>query len=828
MNVRAILFSCVLALAVGCAKPESPGGPQSARAGGASSGSANLAKLMKDRNLSEADVTAALKTYTPSGRKDEFLIFASGGHSGQLLVIGVPSMRILKYIAVFTPEPWQGYGTGDKGTEEVLKQGSRRGKAITWGDTHHPALSETKGEYDGEFVFINDKANPRIAVVNLKDFTTEQLVESKLIEADHGGTFVTPNTEYVIETSQYAAPLGGVYADIKEYNEKYRGAMMFWKFDRAKRRIVPDESFAIELPPYMQDLADAGKLTSDGWAFCNSINTERATGGVQEGQPALESGASQNDMDYMHIINWRKAAEVAKTKSKVIAGMRVIPLQVAIDEGLLYFVPEPKSPHGLDVTPDGEDLVVGGKLDTHATVFNFKKIQSLIEAKKFQAKDPYGVPILPFAEAIRGQVELGLGPLHTAFDGDGNAYTSLFIETKVAKWGHWEDHAVDLPEEELSLGGDVLVGRLALVRGRLRARQRGSQRLFPLIQVARVHLADALLDLRLDPPDHREIGPRGDPAEQGGRLGEAVEVVERLGLVERRVQRVAAAERVGDLREVTASRLPVLHPLARQAGVEPRAGPVWAVRKGGHQPLEACRRPRRISGSKGARARGEQLLVVHPQECQVHADLLRGHGQRLGPRASGPGGGAPGEQQEREQGQCPVDRGAQGEGEPSRQPTGSQPRPAGRTPPARVRAGRGSRPRSAEPRPAAPAPFPREEAARSPGRARPAPRPHRACGPARSAAARGVPPAPTRPRRAASPARGSPPRRRAAVLGHRGPRESAAPPRAARERPRPRGGTRSPARRAGRGPLAPARGSFDSSRSPRRETPRAPPACRRR
>jgi nitrous-oxide reductase len=88
-------------------------------------------------------------------------------------------MRILKYIAVFTPEPWQGYGTGDKGTEEVLKQGSRRGKAITWGDTHHPALSETKGEYDGEFVFINDKANPRIAVVNLKDFTTETAGRSR-------------------------------------------------------------------------------------------------------------------------------------------------------------------------------------------------------------------------------------------------------------------------------------------------------------------------------------------------------------------------------------------------------------------------------------------------------------------------------------------------------------------------------------------------------------------------------------------------------------------------------------------------------------------------
>jgi nitrous-oxide reductase len=132
--------------------------------------------------------------------------------------------------------------------------------------------------------------------------------------------------------------------------------------------------------------------------------------------------------------------------------MRVIPLQVAIDEGLLYFVPEPKSPHGLDVTPDGEDLVVGGKLDTHATVFNFKKIQSLIEAKKFQAKDPYGVPILPFAEAIRGQVELGLGPLHTAFDGDGNAYTSLFIETKVAKWNVKDLKLVDKISVQYNIG----------------------------------------------------------------------------------------------------------------------------------------------------------------------------------------------------------------------------------------------------------------------------------------------------------------------------------------------------------------------------------------
>ena len=446
--MRLIASTAIVALLTSCSNPSAPGG-----GGSAPGASSSVAKLMKERGLSEADLTAALKTYTPSGKKDEYLLFASGGHGGNLIVIGVPSMRILKYVAVFTPEPWQGYGYGDKGTAEVLAQGTRHGKAITWGDMHHPALSESKGEYDGEFIFVNDKANPRVGVVNLKDFQTEQLVESKLIESDHGGMFVTPNTDYVIETSQYPAPLGGEYSDIKEYNDKYRGAMMFWKFNRQKRRIIPEESFAVELPPYMQDLADAGKLTSDGWAFCNSINTERATGGVLEGNPPLESGSTQNDMDYMHLINWKKAEALVKAgKTTTIAGTKVVSLKTAIDEGVLFFVPEPKSPHGLDVTPDGEDLVVGGKLDTHATVYNFKKMMALIDAKKFENKDPYGVPILSWKDSIRGQVEIGLGPLHTVFDGSGNAYTSVFIETKVAKWNYKELKLIEKVSTQYNIG----------------------------------------------------------------------------------------------------------------------------------------------------------------------------------------------------------------------------------------------------------------------------------------------------------------------------------------------------------------------------------------
>jgi nitrous-oxide reductase len=393
-----------------------------------------LTALMKSRGLTDADVRAALATYTPTGKHDEYLTFASGGHSGQIVVIGVPSMRILKYIAVFTPEPWQGWGFDD-GSKAVLAGGKRGGKDLTWADTHHPALSETNGDYDGQFLFIADKANARVAVIDLKDFTTKQIVTTELLGSDHGGTFVTPNTDYIIESSQYPTPLGNTYADPKELKDKFRGAAIFWKFDRKKGRIDKEASWAIELPPYTQDLSDAGKLASDGYAFINSINTELSFGGNAEGNPPMESGYSQNDMDYLHIINWKKAEQlITQGKFTKIAGMRVLPLATAAAENVLVFAPEPKSPHGVDVTPDGNDVVVGGKLDTHTTIYSFAKIKSAIDKGQFAKKDAYGVNVLDFKSVIRGQVEVGLGPLHTQYDAAGFAYTSLFLETSVAKW----------------------------------------------------------------------------------------------------------------------------------------------------------------------------------------------------------------------------------------------------------------------------------------------------------------------------------------------------------------------------------------------------------
>ncbi len=395
----------------------------------------SYAGIIEERGFTDDDVTAALKTYKPSGEFDDYLIFASGGHSGQMHVIGVPSMRLLKTIGVFTPEPWQGWGYGNEVTDEVLDQGNIDGREVRWGDTHHPALSETAGEYDGEFVFINDKANARIAVIDLRDFETKQIIKNPVAIVDHGGAMVTPDSEWVIEGGQYATPNGWEYAPISEYESEYKGMVTFWKFDRDAGRIDPDASFAMELPPYWQDICDAGKLVSEGWVFCNSFNTEMATGDPldKSGEP-FEAGASARENDYMHVINLEAAAAIAASGGTIdVNGFDVIPLQTSIDEGLLYFIPEPKSPHGVDVAPKGDYLVVSGKLDPHVSVYSFEKIQQAIADKNW-VPDPFGVPVLDFDATLEAQVEVGLGPLHTQFDDKGYAYTSLFLDSAVARW----------------------------------------------------------------------------------------------------------------------------------------------------------------------------------------------------------------------------------------------------------------------------------------------------------------------------------------------------------------------------------------------------------
>ncbi|MEW5798693.1 MAG: Sec-dependent nitrous-oxide reductase [Bacteroidota bacterium] len=378
----------------------------------------------KSRGGARSDVQdAAVKTYVAPGDLDEYYLFASGGHSGQVYIYGLPSMRHLSTIPVFAPYSATGYGY-DKETKEMLG-------GFTWGDAHHPSLSETDGDYDGRWLFISDNANNRMARVSLRDFKTKQIFGPiPNVSGNHCSSFVTENTEYVLAGSRFSIPLPRhTYEKIEDYATKYKGVVAGIKVDPQSGTM--SLGWEILMPPFNYDLGDAGKGPSKDWGFWTCYNSERATG-------KLEVTSTQKDRDYVVAVNWKEAEKaVAAGKAKTIDGAKVLdPKDV---QGVVYLIPAAKSPHGVDVSPDGKYIVASGKLQSITTVFNIEKIQTAIEKKDFTGTED-GIPVLNYDAVKDAEVNVGLGPLHTQFDDQGNAYTSMFVESAIAKWklGTWE------------------------------------------------------------------------------------------------------------------------------------------------------------------------------------------------------------------------------------------------------------------------------------------------------------------------------------------------------------------------------------------------------
>ena len=366
---------------------------------------------------------SAVSTYVAPGDLDEYYIFYSGGQSGNVYVAGIPSLRHIATIPVFTPYPGTGYGF-DKETKAMLG-------GFTWGDVHHPNISETNGDYDGRWLFVNDNANDRVARIDLRDFKTKEIFGPiPNVSGNHGSSFVTPNTEYVLAASRFSIPLPkGTYAPIEQYATTYHGVVSGLTVDPQTGHL--SLGWQVLMPPFDFDLGSSGKLVSNGWAFWTSYNTERAIG-------KLEVTSTQKDRDYIAAVNWKAAEEAVKSgKFKTLDGAKIIdPRDVP---GVVYLVPCSKSPHGVDVTPDGKYFVGSGKLMGVTTVFSFAKLQQAIQAKNFTGNED-GIPVVNYDAVKEAEVNVGLGPLHTQFDDKGYAYTSLFVESAVAKWklGTWE------------------------------------------------------------------------------------------------------------------------------------------------------------------------------------------------------------------------------------------------------------------------------------------------------------------------------------------------------------------------------------------------------
>jgi nitrous-oxide reductase len=372
-------------------------------------------------NASDA-AAAAQKVYVAPGDLDPYYMFASGGHSGQVYVYGLPSMRHITTIPVFTPYPATGYGFDDE-SKKMLGN-------LTWGDVHHPSLSETNGEYDGRWLFVNEM-NGRVARIDLRDFKTKQILGPvPNVSGNHGSAFVTPNSEYTMMASRFSIPIPkGTYASVDKYATDYKGVVAGIKIDPKSGEM--SVGWQILTPPFDWDLGDAGKKASDGWMFWSSYNTERATG-------KLEVTASQRDRDYIAAVDWRAAEKAAADgKGTMIGGVRVLDPKAI--PGLLYLLPCGKSPHGVDVSPDGKYIIGSGKLQSVTVAFSFDKIQAAIKNKDFTG-DEDGIPVLKYESVKEAEVPVGLGPLHTQFGPDGMAYTSLFVDSAVASWklGQWQ------------------------------------------------------------------------------------------------------------------------------------------------------------------------------------------------------------------------------------------------------------------------------------------------------------------------------------------------------------------------------------------------------
>jgi nitrous-oxide reductase len=360
---------------------------------------------------------AAQRTFVEPGQLDEFYLFYSGGHSGQVYVAGVPSMRHIATIPVFAPYPATGYGF-DEESKAMLGE-------YTWGDVHHPALSKTAGDYDGRWLFVNDNANNRLARIDLRDFKTKQILGPiPNSSGNHGSAFVTENTEYALVASRFSIPIPrGTYAPTSRYATDYKGVLTGITIDSATGEMAV--GWQIMTPPFDWDLAATGREISRDWVVWSSYNTERATG-------RLEVTASQRDRDYIVFVNWRMAAAAAAAgKGRMIGGVRVLePREIA---GAMWLIPLGKSPHGADFSPDGRYVVGSGKLAPIATVYDFEKFLAAVQANDTVGNED-GIPVLRYESVKVAEVPVGLGPLHTQFDDQGYAYTSLFVESAVAKW----------------------------------------------------------------------------------------------------------------------------------------------------------------------------------------------------------------------------------------------------------------------------------------------------------------------------------------------------------------------------------------------------------